>query len=78
MVLPDQFGRKHLLGQLPQVVRFRVSLPFYEVLQFTGATEVPVTPDGLDLELLLSLHEVRGRSSEVVPVLIGLLIGGEQ
>ena len=78
MVPLDQFGRKHLLGRLPQVVRFRVSLPFYEVLQFTGATEVPVTPDGLDLELLLSLHKVRGRSSEVVPVLIGLLIGGEQ
>ena len=39
---------------------------------------VPVTPDGLHLKLLLPLHEVWGRSGEVVPVLIGLLIGGEQ
>ena len=37
-----------------------------------------MTSDGFDLELLFTLHEVGGRSREVDPVLIGLLIGGQQ
>ena len=39
---------------------------------------VSMTSDGLHLELLFPLHEVRGRPGKVVPVLIGLSIGGEQ
>ena len=37
-----------------------------------------MTSDGFNLELLFTLHEIRGRPREVDPVLIGLLIGGQQ
>ena len=37
-----------------------------------------MTPDGLDLEFFFPVHEVRGRLRKVDPVLISLLIGGQQ
>ena len=37
-----------------------------------------MTSDGFDLEFFFPVHEVRGRLREVDPVLIGLLIGGQQ
>ena len=39
---------------------------------------IPVVSDGLHFEFFFPLHEVWGRPGEVDPVLIGLLIGGEQ
>ena len=37
-----------------------------------------MTSDGFNFELLFSVHEVGRRSCKIGPVLIGLLIGGQQ
>ena len=37
-----------------------------------------MAPDGFNLEFFFPVHEVRGGPCKVDPVLIGLLIGGEQ
>ena len=63
-------------GRFPCVVAFRVTLPFYEILQGLVAPEVPVVTDFVHFIFRLSVDKVRWWSGEVGAVCGGFAIGG--
>ena len=69
VIFPDQFGGKDLISRLPCVVSRGITLPLDQVLKSPFLTKVTVINDFFDFEFLEVVHEVRGRSREVVPVL---------
>ena len=78
MVPRDQFRGEDLLHRFPRIVRVRVSLPLDQVLEPSVSPVITVIRNGLHLELLFPVDEVRGWPRVVGPVLIGLLIRGQQ
>ena len=69
VISPDQLWGEDLISWFPCVVRCGVAFPFDQVLKSPFLTEVAVIYDFFDFELLEVVHEVWGRSREVVPVL---------
>ena len=69
MIPPDQFWGEDLIGWFPCIVCRGIALPLDQVLKSPSFTEVTVIYDFFDFEFLEVVHEVRGRSREVVPVL---------
>ena len=78
MVPRDQFWGENLFRWFPRIVRVRVSLPLDQVLKSPIPPVMTVVRNGLHLELLFSVDEVRGWPRVIGPVLIGLLIRGQQ
>jgi hypothetical protein len=69
---------KDLVCWFPRVVGLGVALPLDQILESLLLPIVTVGTDGLHLVLLPPLHKVRGWSRKVDPVLIGLLVWGEE
>ena len=69
MIFSDQFWGEDLVGWFPGVIRRGITLPLNQVLKSPFLSEVAVTHDFFDFEFLEVVHEVWGRSREVVPVL---------
>ena len=78
MVLGDKLGRKHLGRGFPCVVRFRIPLPFDEVLQLLCSPEVAMVSNLLHFEFHFSFHHVRRGPCVIDPVFPCLVIGGQQ
>ena len=69
VIFSDQLGGEDLISWFPRVVCHGVTLPFDQILKSPFLTKVSVIYDFFDFELLEVVHEVWGRSREVVPVL---------
>ena len=69
MIPSDQLWGEDLISWFPRVVRCWITSPFDQVLKSPFLTKVTVINDFFDFKLLEVIHEVRGRSCEVVPVL---------
>jgi len=65
MVLLDDFWGVHVVDWFPGVIARWVALPLDEVLQGLAPPKEPMIDNCFHFELLVSLHEVRGRSREV-------------
>ena len=78
MVPRDQFWGENLFRWFPQIVRIRVPLPLDQILKSSVSSVITVIRNGLHLELLFPVDKVRGWPRVVGPVLIGLLIRGQQ
>ena len=79
LVVPrDHFWGENLFRRFPRIVRVRVPLPLDQILKSPISPVIAVVRNGLHLELLFSVDKVRGWSRVVGPVLIGLLIRGQQ
>ena len=55
MIEFDEVRGMHLVGWLPCVVTFRVSLPFYEILESSGLTMTSVVDDALHFVFFFSV-----------------------
>ena len=55
MIKFDEVRGVHLVSWFPCVVTFRVSLPFYEILESSGLTMTSVVDDALHFILLFSI-----------------------
>ena len=55
MIEFDEVRGMHLVSWLPRVVTFRVSLPFYEILESSGPTMMSVVNDALHFILFFSI-----------------------
>ena len=69
VIFANQFWGEDLISWFPCVVCRGVAFPFDEVLKLPFLTNMAMINDFFDFELLEVVHEVRGRSCEVVPVL---------
>ena len=74
----DQLWCEDLVSWFPCVVRRGITLPLDQVLKSPFLTEMSVIYDFFDFEFLKVVHEVRGRSCEVVPVLWSFAIRSQQ
>jgi hypothetical protein len=61
----DQLWGMCLIGIFPNIVAFRVSLPFDQVLEPSGLSMMLVASDCLHFELLFSIDKVRWWSGKV-------------
>jgi hypothetical protein len=78
VVPPHELRCKNLVCWFPRVVGLGVALPFDQILELLLLPMVTVGTDGLHLIFFPPLHEVGGWSHKVDPVLIGLLVWGEE
>ena len=69
VISSDQFGGEDLVSGFPCIICCRVTFPLDQVLKLPFLSEMSVIYDFFDFELLEVVHEVWGRSCEVVPVL---------
>ena len=67
-----------MISWFPCIVCHGVAFPFDQVLKSLFLTEVSVIYDFFDFKLLEVVHEVWGRSHEVVPVLWSFTIRSQQ
>jgi len=65
MVLLDDFWGMHIVDGFPSVVACWVPFPLDKVLQGLASSKELVIDNCFHFELLVPLHEVRGRSCEV-------------
>jgi len=65
MVLFDEIGGMDVIDGFPGVVASWVTFPLDQILEGLTVSEQSVVDNCFDFELLISLHEVRGRSREV-------------
>jgi hypothetical protein len=65
MVEFDELGRMDLIGVLPSIVAFGVSLPFDQILQGPGPPPGPMGTYLFHLVFLFSIDQIRWRSGEV-------------
>ena len=65
MVLLNNFRGMHIIDRFPCVIAGWVTLPFDKVLQGLASSEELVIDDFFNFDLLVSLHEVRGRLCKV-------------
>jgi hypothetical protein len=70
-----QCGGVHICCGLPRIVTVWVTLPLDQVLELALTPGVTVIDDGLHLEFLLTLDEIRWQSREVGAVGFRLDIG---
>ena len=66
----------NLVSWFPGVIRFRVSLPFDEVLEGSGPAGVSMIDHFFDFVFLFTFDKVRGWPGIVGPVCVGFAIGG--
>ena len=79
LVVPrDQFWGENLFRRFPRIVRVRIPLPLDQVLKSPISSVIAVIRNGLYLKLFFSVDKVRGWPRVIGPVLIGLLIRGQQ
>ena len=78
VIFSDQLWSEDLISRFPCVVRHGITLPFDQVLKSPFLTEVTVICNFFDFELFEVVHEVRGRSCKVVPMLRSLAIRSQQ
>ena len=78
MIPRDQFWGENLFRWFPRIVCVWVPLPLDQILKSPIPPVITVIRNGLHLELLFSVDKVRGWPRVVGPVLIGLLIRGQQ
>ena len=77
-MLLDQFWGEHLVEGFPGVVRFRVILPFDQVLEVAPLAMEAMVSNGLNFILLFSVHYLRGRFRKVDPMLFCFAIRHQQ
>ena len=78
MIPRDQFWGKDLFRWFPRIVRVGVPLPLDQVLKSPVPSMITVVRNGFHFEFLLPINKVRRRPRVIGPVLIGLLIRGQQ
>jgi hypothetical protein len=61
----DEFGRVDLIGVLPSVVAFRVTLPFDQILQGLGPPPGPMGTYLLHFIFFFPINQIRWRSGKV-------------
>ena len=76
--LSNELVRMHLISIFPLVIGTRVSEPLDEVLQVTPSSETARVQDGLDLELLFVINQLRWGALVIVPMHLSLVIRGQQ
>ncbi len=59
MILLDQPWGLNVVSRFPGVVTFRISHPFYKILQLSSSPIVLVITNGLDFILLIITNKVR-------------------
>ncbi len=72
----DKFRGMNLISWLPCTVAVRVSLPFDEILEPSGSSELSVCGNSFDFIFIFSINEVRGWSGEVWAMCRCFMIGG--
>ena len=65
MILFDDFWGVHVVDWFPGVITRWVTLPLDKVLEGLASSKESVIDNRFHFKLLIPLHEVRGRSSEV-------------
>ena len=74
----DQLWGEHLIGEFPGVVRFWVSLPLNQVLEFAPSAMEAMVSNGLDFILLLSIYYLGGRFRKIDPMFLCFAIRCQQ
>jgi hypothetical protein len=78
MIFRYLLGGKHLFLGFPCIVCCGIALPPYKVLEFAPSAEEAMPHDGLNFELLLSVHHFWRWAAIVDPMLFRFVIGGQQ
>jgi len=65
VILLYDFWGVHIVDWFPGVIARWITLPFDKVLEGLASSKEPVIDNRFHFELLVSLHEVRGRLHEV-------------
>ncbi len=78
LIMLDDFRGMDLISWFPCVVTFRVSFPFYEILEPSGSSVLSVCNDSFHFVFFFSINEVRRWSGEVWTVCSCLVIRSQK
>ena len=70
MILLNQLWSEYISLVFPGIVSRGIPFPLDEILKVSSFPEIAMVDDGLDLVLLFSINDVRGRTREVISILI--------
>ena len=70
----EELRSEHLIRGLPRIVRYGVTLPPYQVLEFASFAKESVSHDGLDLVFFLPIDHLGWWFMEVGPMFGSLLV----